>query len=188
MAIKLSAKPNTEPISGAYPYGAIRDNTGSNNGTPVNKLVYDDLHQFFERMMAQAGITHNGLPDNATNGFQLFTALIALFGGRRAVVNIGSWDMDTDASINVANPLTGVDETNITGVTAMILDDDQTSLRSLTSGGGIAGTIQGGVFYDNGIGSPNRFSLRRTTGGTFDSSSFNNGAINRGFIIVEYTV
>lgn len=75
MAIKLTDKPNTEAPSANYPYGNIVDNDGSLNGTPVNKLVYADLHQFFERLMALAGVTHNGLPENNTNGFQLIGAL-----------------------------------------------------------------------------------------------------------------
>jgi hypothetical protein len=75
MAIKLTDKPNTEAPSANYPYGNIVDNDGSLNGTPVNKLVYADLHQFFERLMALAGVTHNGLPENNSNGFQLTQAL-----------------------------------------------------------------------------------------------------------------
>lgn len=74
--IPLSDKPNVESPSAEYPFGNIKDNTGTNNGTPVNKLVYADFHQFFEKMMAVAGITANGLPDSETNGFQLFEALL----------------------------------------------------------------------------------------------------------------
>ena len=50
MAIKLEDKPNTVAPNADYPYGNIQDNTGSNNGTPVNTLVYSDLHQFFAKM------------------------------------------------------------------------------------------------------------------------------------------
>lgn len=75
MAYKLEDKPNVVAPNGTYPYGAIKDNSGSGDGTPVNAVVYGDFHQFFARLMAIAGLVANGLPDNAVNGFQLFTAL-----------------------------------------------------------------------------------------------------------------
>ena len=76
MAIKLLDKPNTEGISYDYPYGNIKDNPGDNSGTPVNKLVYADFHQFFAKMMAESGIVYNDQPDNATDGFQYWLALV----------------------------------------------------------------------------------------------------------------
>ena len=80
MAIKLENKPNVEAPSAAYPYGAIKDNTGSNDGTPVNTAVYGDFHQFFARMLGESGVTPNGLPDNAVDGFQYFEAFLRLLG------------------------------------------------------------------------------------------------------------
>ena len=76
MAIKLENKVNTEAPSVAYPFGNIKDNTGSNNGTPVDKNVYADFHQFFAKMMAESGIAYNDLPDNNTDGFQYWLALV----------------------------------------------------------------------------------------------------------------
>lgn len=188
MAIKITTKPNTDAASAAYPYGNIRDNTGSNNGTPVNAYVYADFHQFFAKLAAEAGVTLNDLPDNATNGFQYYEALVSLFGTRQAIINIGSWDMDADSGVQVANTLTGVDETNIISVEAMILDDTEKQLRPLVSGDGDTGNLQGGIHYDNGMGSPNEFVLKRTTGGDFDSTNYNDTGVNRGYIIVRYTV
>lgn len=75
MAIELTDKPNTEAPSVAYPLGSIRDTAGPINGTPVSRLVYSDFHQFFGRMMQQAGIAYNGTPDNSSNGYQLNDAL-----------------------------------------------------------------------------------------------------------------
>lgn len=77
MAIDLSAKPNTLTPNATYPYGNILDDTGANDGTPINALVYADFHQFFAKLLDNAGITANGLPDNFTNGFEYFDALIA---------------------------------------------------------------------------------------------------------------
>lgn len=77
MAIKLENKTNVMPPDGTYPYGDIKDNSGLNDGTPVNRAVYADLHQFFAKMLDASGIAANGLPENLTNGFQYFLALIA---------------------------------------------------------------------------------------------------------------
>lgn len=76
MAIKLEDKPNVEAPSTDYEFGNIKDNPGNNSGTPVNALVYADFHQFFAKLMASAGISYNGLPDNTTNDYQYFLALI----------------------------------------------------------------------------------------------------------------
>ena len=76
MAIALQNKPNVIAPGGNYPYGKIKDNPGNGTGTPINELVYGDFHQFFAKMMAEAGIAYNGLPDNAADGFQYFLALI----------------------------------------------------------------------------------------------------------------
>jgi len=75
MAYKITDKPNAEGVSGTYPYGSIKDNTGGGNGVPVNRLVYTDIHQFFARIADLAGVVLNSSPDNAVNGWQFVTAL-----------------------------------------------------------------------------------------------------------------
>jgi len=73
--IPLVDKPNVVTPDSDYPYGRTKDDDGSNNGTPLNTLTHGDLHQFFEKLMDEADVTPNGLPDNAYSGFQLFEAL-----------------------------------------------------------------------------------------------------------------
>lgn len=77
MAIKLENKPNTDPATAEYPYGNIRDtNTGTGVvGTPVNKLVYADFHQFFAKLLADGEVIANDVPENAYDGFQYIEAL-----------------------------------------------------------------------------------------------------------------
>lgn len=75
MAIKLEDKPGVQAPNVAYPFGRPKDNLGSNDGMPLNVLTHGDFHQFFAKMMDDAGISYNGLPDNATDGFQYFLAL-----------------------------------------------------------------------------------------------------------------
>jgi hypothetical protein len=93
MAIKLQDKANVIAPGGAYPYGNIKDNDGSNNGTPVNAAVYADFHQFFARMLALSGITANGLPDNNTNGFQYYLSLLS-------IINIADKTLATTTTAN----------------------------------------------------------------------------------------
>lgn len=76
MAYAITDKPNTEAVSADYPYGNIKDTVGATPGTPVNKLVYADFHQFFAKMMDWAEVTANGLADNDYSGFQLFEAFM----------------------------------------------------------------------------------------------------------------
>jgi hypothetical protein len=71
----LVDKTNVQAPDSDYPFGRIKDNPGNGTGTPVNELVYGDIHQFFEKMMHESGITPNGLPENDYSGFQLFQAL-----------------------------------------------------------------------------------------------------------------
>ena len=82
MAIRLKNKQNTSAENSEYPYGNIRDDDGSGNGTPVNMIVHQDYIQFFHRMMAKAienakdGFDYNDVEDNAYDGFQLYEALL----------------------------------------------------------------------------------------------------------------
>lgn len=72
--IKLADKPNTAPGNPTFNYGSLIDDDGSDNGTPVNLIVYSDIHQFFETLMQYSGLTANGLLDNDDNGYQLLAA------------------------------------------------------------------------------------------------------------------
>lgn len=75
MAIKLTSKPNTDPAGAPWPYGKIRDDDGSGNGTELNAFAHQDIHQFFESMMAYSGVVANDSLDNQTNTFQFLEAL-----------------------------------------------------------------------------------------------------------------
>lgn len=77
MARSLANKSNVVAPGGNYPYGRLKDKDGT-PGTPVNEVTYGDFHQFFERMMALAGISANEQPDNSANTFQFIIALKTL--------------------------------------------------------------------------------------------------------------
>jgi hypothetical protein len=100
MAIRLQDKANTIAPNGTYEFGDIKDNTGSNNGTAVNRINHADFHQFFAKMMDDSGISYNNLPDNTTNGYQYWLALkeeIKKYSG--SYIDISS-SITVDASIS----------------------------------------------------------------------------------------
>lgn len=72
---ELKNKTNIIAPGGDYPYGRLKDNPGNNTGTPVDENLLGDASQFFEKIMAESGITPNNLPENSAAGFQLFDAL-----------------------------------------------------------------------------------------------------------------
>lgn len=141
MAIKLLDKPNTEGISYDYPYGNIKDNPGDNSGTPVNKLVYADFHQFFSKIMADAGISYNGHPDNATDGFQYFLAL------QKVIENICGFYTDISASVTT-NAALGVINKSVRQYTDGTVS---VKLSGITAAQGITASAGSGVQIASGL-------------------------------------
>ena len=66
---------SVNPISGDYPFGDIKDNTGVGDGTIANRKMFADIFQTVGKIFADAGITPNNTPDNVSNGYQLYEAL-----------------------------------------------------------------------------------------------------------------
>jgi hypothetical protein len=77
--IPLNSNPNIDNSDLInFPDGRIKDNDGSDNGTPVNRSVYGDIHSTISKLMRMYGIIPNGLPDNETNGYQIIEAMFGL--------------------------------------------------------------------------------------------------------------
>ena len=55
-----------------YPQGNYNDDP--DNGTRANVKMFTDFGQFLSKLLAVNGTTPNGLPDNVTNGYQVFDA------------------------------------------------------------------------------------------------------------------
>ncbi len=99
MAIELIDKTNAIAATAEYPYGQFKDNTGSNNGVPLNKAVLEDYLQFFHKMMAESGVVYNDVPDNEYDGWQFFEAFEKLVGrGVWTSVNLVSGDFGGNGS------------------------------------------------------------------------------------------
>jgi hypothetical protein len=75
---KLIDGTNVEGATSDYPKGRIKDETNPNvsgDGTVINEIIFGDVFQFFQKLIAEGAVTENNLPDNETNGYQLFQAL-----------------------------------------------------------------------------------------------------------------
>lgn len=58
-----------------FPFGGIKDETTTEEGTPVVEKVYGDLLSNIYAYLKDRGINFNNLQDNELNGFQLIQAL-----------------------------------------------------------------------------------------------------------------
>jgi hypothetical protein len=75
MARAITDLTNIEAPSGNFTKGRVKDNDGTQNGTPNNEKLHGDWTQFFQKLMAEAGITPNGNADDQVNN-QLYDALV----------------------------------------------------------------------------------------------------------------
>jgi hypothetical protein len=95
-------------------------------------------------------------------------------------VDIGIWDMDANATLAVAHGLS--DYTKIRSVKAVIIPDGSpTSHTNLESINVATGAAQGGILSWDAT----NINLQRTTSGTFDSTAYDDGAINRGYLKID---
>lgn len=90
MAISLQNKTNVQAPDATWPFGKTLDDTGSNDGTPLDHATLTDYFQFFARMAGEAGITFNGLPDNDVNGWQYYQSLKMVTRPGLAVVAVNA--------------------------------------------------------------------------------------------------
>lgn len=72
---KLVNATNIDAPSPDYPKGRVRDKSGSTPGTIYNETLVGDMYQLFQKLIIDAEITENDLPDNVSNGYQLLDAL-----------------------------------------------------------------------------------------------------------------
>lgn len=107
-----SQVPNFESATGDYPSGQIRDTAGPTAGTGVVESLYGDVVQFFLKLMIDAGLTANTLPENVTNGYQLIDALVsksreALTGGVLADLDTAPFNGFFEADLGTLNKPAG---------------------------------------------------------------------------------
>ena len=97
-------------------------------------------------------------------------------------VDIGNWDMDTNASVDVT---IDVESEKVRGIDVIIRNDTPGATYPLNKYNLSAGEIEGGVEYLT-ASAPWQVRLSRRTGGYFNNSNFNATPYNRGWITVWY--
>lgn len=90
---------NIDGATGDYLKGRVRDKAGGTPGSIYNEVLHGDLLQLIHKLVGDAGITENGLPDNETNGFQLKEALV-YFASRNSMKRVSS---TTAANVNMTS-------------------------------------------------------------------------------------
>lgn len=106
MARGIENYPNVTTPDSDFPNGNLIDDTGADDGTPVDKEVYADTHQVLAKLLRIAGITASGLPENEYTGFQYIEAMLAIFGNDRNVVVIDGAAASTVVSGNTNDQVT----------------------------------------------------------------------------------
>ncbi len=104
---------------------------------------------------------------------------IARTGLNTKIVEIGDWDMDATASVNVAHGLT---YSKIRTMIVMIRDNAGTSSYDFSTADSEVGTGTSTM----AVGSANCV-LNRSTDGYFDNTNFDSTSFNRGWITIQYT-
>lgn len=108
----------------------------------------------------------------------------AVSGGLNWVtVQIGDWDMDTNATTTVTHGVT--DNKKIRFVSVIIRNDADTEYYNLETFSAATGLIQGSAFPRQPAYVPDML-LSRLTAGIFDDAAFNATSYNRGWVTIGY--
>lgn len=102
------------------------------------------------------------------------------------VIEIGDWNMDTTASINVAHGLSS--QANIRSVSVLIRSDTGSNTSVISNSciddiTGAGGDQQAWVYYAN---TSTNIAISRLTGGVFDGTSYDSTSYNRGWVTIQY--
>ncbi len=153
----LTSVPNIVGVSADYPNGRIRNSSTGISGTGVVEELYGDIIQFFEKLVIDAGISKNNMPDNVTNGYQLIAALDAriVTGSNTISVSSGSTFLGSGANPN----FTLNNDDGTTGNHRSILfrgkgtNDLMSAISSVAIASSEAGSVGDLVFYSTKSGS-----------------------------------
>jgi len=116
-----------------------------------------------------------------SSGVCSFKATAPILDGiRTIVINIGDWDMDTNAAVYIDLTSYGVEYSKIKSVTVLIKNDNGTGLYPFSNDSTSSVALIYATF--------DTVYLTRTGTGTFDNVSFDSTGYNRGYVTIQYTV
>ena len=152
-----------------------------NNATLAGEGINQDIVQFFQKLMDNAGLSANGNEDNELNGYQFIDALLKYVndGLLTKVIDIGDWDMDTDSFKFIPHGIAG-GSTKIKDVQVAIRKDSDENdiIWKIDSG---SPTTNGTLSWDDDNINPSR-----VAGELFDSTTYDETSYNRGEITIRY--
>lgn len=148
--------------------------------------VIRNLHRI-DKLKLSAGASGSGLANYNGATVKYLSEFIPKTDGeiklRTKVVEIGVWDMDTNANTTIAHGLTG--SFRILGVSVIIQNDSSNGNYDLLNSSNTPPSRDGSLSTSTGLDSA-FIPISRLTGGFFDTTSFNDGAINRGWVKIDY--
>lgn len=119
-----------------YPNGRLKDTVGPTEGTAWKEGITGDVYQFFQKLLIDASITANGLPDNVSNGYDLIDALVYKVGTKRAttrtILNASMITSEVNICSLVLDADNGYDDVKISTNFLMALSGGNDGVRTLT--------------------------------------------------------
>jgi hypothetical protein len=165
--------------------GNLVDDLESTLGTLNGEGINQDIVQFFQKLVAESGISISGVSDNEANGYDTIKAL----GTLKKVFTIGDWNMDATAQINIPHGI--IDYKKIRSVDVVIFPDsdfpaftigqDLKISESPTIPGTVA--LSGAAYWDE-----SNIKISRLAGGTYDNAFYDEISYNRGFVTMNYVL
>jgi len=186
--ISLKNKPNVIAPTSQYPHGRLKDDTGVGDGTPIEQLTNNDIHSFFQELMAEANLSPNEILDNEYDGFQLNTALgllinkyiLAALPIKLKILNLGDWNMQSNSTLAVNHGLSF--KKIVIPPLILIYNDAADHIYPLDSFNAGAELVDGGVINFDAT----QINVYRRASGVFNSANFSATGYNRGTAFIIY--
>lgn len=102
--IPLVNKTNVVTPTADDPYGSLKDDDGSHDGTYADTEMLQDCMVFFDKLMDEADITPSNLPDSNPDEFQLYQALRKLTKPYNEYKGLISQSGSSDPTVTIIGP------------------------------------------------------------------------------------
>lgn len=165
---------------------AVYDGAVTAPKTVIGKMAYAGAMSIKGLTVTGSLMVSNGVSADFFSGGLSFLGSQGPSGNGLGLIvrNIGAWNMDGTASVDVSLSISAqTDYSDIMSIEAFILDDTKANLYPISYSPG-AGNVAGYAFLTTPAAP--KATLTRVTSGFFDNTTFNDGVMNRGFVIVRY--
>lgn len=176
--IKVDAQgPFDEAVDGTFTKVTTFDSRGTKtflNGS-INE-TYEKNRGVISGLVGTLDFDGNTFSDLRTIGVKS-TVDTPIF---KEIIEIGNWDMDTSGSVTIS--LGAISINKIRNISVMIFNDELITSPDFTTT-----PIERAGFIGLATQDPGPdLQLTRDSSGFFDSSIYNNGGINRGFVTIDF--